>query len=171
MGVLIQNLIQQFVDVHVGKLWVGDNLTSQLAEVNEDSAFIRPLPELYSVGEIISHLTVWRRETIIKLRTGAGSLTKDAPINWLPVEKLQRKGWERLVIEFHASLQELIELIKCKDDLFLEEMYYDAQFQGYYSYRFALQGMLHHDMYHLGQLELVVSALGQRGTLQKEARA
>ena len=70
MKILIEYLIKQLLDNQEGKVWVGANYNRILKKTNETNAFIKPKPELHSVAEIISHLTTWQKETILKIKTG-----------------------------------------------------------------------------------------------------
>ena len=92
MNHLIQNLIAQYKEVQTGYLWMGGTYTKRLGEVAEEDFFVRPLPDLHSIAEIISHLTLWRLETIMKIETGQGSKTDQCEENWLPNEKLKAVG-------------------------------------------------------------------------------
>ena len=132
--------------------------------IDESSAFIRPLPNLHSTAEIISHLTFWRKETILKIKTGTGSKTDACEENWLPNETLSKKGWVVLKSEYDKSLTTLIKLLDKKTDSFLLQEYYDTDFKGYYPYQFLLTGMIQHDVYHLGQLGLILKLLEQPPT-------
>ena len=159
MKVLIEHLIKQLLDNQKGKVWVGATYQSKLEKINDYNAFVRPLPELHSVAEIISHLITWQNETILKIKTGEGSLTDDSEENWFSNEKLKEKTWTPLLHEYQTSLRELINLLKTKDDSFLQEEYYDPDFKGNYPYSFIINGMLHHNIYHLGQLGIIVKYL------------
>lgn len=155
----MENIIQQLEAVQKGKLWIGSTFSSTFSQVDENSVFERPLEDLHSVAEIISHLTLWRKETLLKIKTGKGSKTDDCEENWLSNEKLRILGWAKIRSEYDRTLLELIGLLKTKDDDFLDERYYDTDFKGNYSYRFVIEGMLHHDLYHLGQLGLIIKYL------------
>ena len=48
---------------------------------------------------------------------------------------------------------------KSKDDEFLNEQYYDTDFKDNYEYRFVINGMPHHEIYHLGQLGIIIKYL------------
>jgi len=159
MRCLIENIIQQLEAVQKGELWIGSTFSSTFSQVDENSVFVRPLEDLHSVAEIISHLTLWRKETLLKIKTGKGSKTEDCEENWFSNEKLRILGWDKLRSEYDRTLSELIGLLKTKDDDFLDESYYDTDFKGNYSYRFVIEGMLHHDLYHLGQLGLIIKYL------------
>ncbi len=159
MNTIIQHIIQQLIDNQKGKVWIGATYQGKLKGIDEDNAFIRPLPDLHSVAEIISHLTTWQKETILKIQKGEGSLTDDCEENWYSNERLKPSGWAALWNEYQTSLTTLIELLKSKDDSFLDEVYYDTDFKGHYPYSFVINGMLHHNLYHLSQLGIIVKYL------------
>ncbi|MEQ9440991.1 MAG: DinB family protein [Cyclobacteriaceae bacterium] len=159
MRTLIEDISHQLKDVQEGKNWMGANFDKKLSLVSDLEAFVRPIPDLHSVAEIISHLTVWRQETILKIKTGKGSLTDDSEQNWRPNNQLRKIGWDHIKTAYRNSLQELIELLQTKDDGFLDETYYDTDFKDNYPYRFVVYGMLHHDIYHLGQLGIIIKLL------------
>jgi uncharacterized damage-inducible protein DinB len=166
MNSLVQNIIRQLKDVQNGKTWIGSNYEAKLDRIDETSAFIRPLPNLHSIAEIISHLSFWREETILKILTGKGSKTDACEENWLPNEALRKKGWEVVKSDYENSLTTLIDLLDEKGDSFLSQEYYDTDFKGYYPYEFLLTGMVQHDVYHLGQLGLILKLLNEPSTPQ-----
>ncbi|MEB3345136.1 DinB family protein [Aquimarina gracilis] len=161
MNILINNIIEQLVEIQNGKIWIGSSYDSKLNGIDDNLVFVRPIKNLHSIAEIISHLTLWRNEAILKIKTGKGSKTDDCEENWLTNEKLKAKGWDKIKSEYDNTLTELITLLKRKDDSFLKKEYYDTDFKGNYEYRFLLNGMLHHDIYHLGQLGIITKYLNQ----------
>ena len=159
MNTIIQHIIQQYQEIQQGKPWIGSTYTSKLNQIDEDDFFKRPIEDLHSIAEIISHLTLWRKETILKIQTGKGSKTDDCEENWLSNDKLKVLGWQHIKSEYDKTLTDLIDLLKSKDDTFLNEEYYDTDFKGYYPYSFIINGMLHHDLYHLGQIGIIIKYL------------
>lgn len=159
MNSIINHIIEQFTEIHTGKPWIGSSYERKLKEIDPDSAFVRPLEGMHSVAEILSHLTLWREEALLKVRTGTGSKTDDCEENWLPVESLRMKGWARIKSEHDQSLSELLDLLRDRDDDFLAQEYYDTDFKGRFNYSFLINGMLHHDLYHLGQLGTIIRHL------------
>lgn len=159
MNILINHIIEQLIEIQNGKIWIGSSYDSKLNGIEDDLVFVRPSKDLHSIAEIISHLTLWRNEAILKIKTGKGSKTDDCEENWLPNEKLKVKGWTKIKSEYNNTLSELIELLKEKDDGFLDQEYYDTDFKGNFKYSFLINGMLHHDIYHLGQLGIIIKYL------------
>ena len=159
MNPVINHLIEQLSEIHNGKPWIGSTFDSRLKGIDSDSAFERPLEDMHSVAEIFSHLTFWRKEAILKIKTGTGSKTDECEENWLTNEALRAKGWARIKSEHDQSLSELMDLLREKDDAFLDQAYYDTDFKGIFKYSFLINGMLHHDLYHLGQLGTITRFL------------
>ncbi len=159
MNVKIQNLIDQLNAIQTGKNWIGSSYKTKLSSIDESFVFTRPLKDLHSIAELISHMTLWRKEAILKVKTGSGSKTDDCEENWLGNEVLKEKGWQSIKSEYDNSLKELIQLLRSKDDSFLDQLYYDTDFKGDYEYSFVLNGMLHHDLYHLGQIGIIIKYL------------
>lgn len=155
----INSLIKQLSEVHNGLVWAGQSYNKKLSQVSENQMFVRPIPSIHSIAEIIAHIISWRKDTILKLKTGKGELTDTNPDNWRSNEELKAIGWEKIREEENSTLRDLFELLQDKDDTFLDEVYYDPEFGGNYPYSFVLEGMLHHDIYHLGQIGLVIKLL------------
>ena len=159
MNKQINSIKRQLSDVHYGLIWAGTSYNKKLSQLKENELFVRPLPSVHSIAEIIAHIISWRKDTILKLKTGQGELTDDQPENWRSNDELKSIGWKKLREEDNSTLSELFELLQDKDDTFLNELYYDPEFGGNYPYSFVLEGMLHHDIYHLGQIGLVIKLL------------
>lgn len=159
MNSLIKDIILQYREIQSAPVWIGSNYNKKLSNLEESEFFRIPLEGLHSIAEIISHLTLWRKETILKIESGKGSKTDDCEENWYSNDFLRTKGWEKIKSEYDESLDRIIELLESKEDSFLEQEYYDTDFKGNYPYRFVLLGMLHHDIYHLGQIGIIVKFL------------
>ena len=48
------------------------------------------------------------------------------------------------------------------NDSFLNDTYFDTDFNDYYPYRFVMKGMLEHDLYHLGQIGLLKNLMNSK---------
>ena len=146
-------------EVHDGLIWAGSSYNKKLSQLKENELFVRPLPTVHSIAEIIAHCISWRKDAILKIKTGRGELTDSNPDNWRSNEELKTVGWENIREEDNSTLLELYELLQDKEDTFLNELYFDPEFKGNYPYSFLLEGMLHHDIYHLGQIGLIIKLL------------
>lgn len=156
---IIDHTIQQLLEVQNGKLWMGDTFQKKIDSITEEEAFLRPLPTLHSVAELMAHLTAWREDAILKITNGKGRLTDDSEKNWPDNNALKKIGWNKLIQDYQDSLSDLIDLLRDKEDPFLAKQYYDQDFKGQYDYSFVINGMLHHDLYHLGQMGIVIKLI------------
>ncbi len=162
MKTLINNFIKQLKEIQDGQIWLNVSFKKKLDLLDEKEVFKRPIPKLHSVAELISHLTFWRNEAILKIKTKKGLLTDESEENWLTIEQLKKIGWEKIQADYNNSLSEIILLLEQKDDSFLYETYYDNDYKDDYKYLFLIEGMLHHDIYHLGQIGMLTKLLSVR---------
>jgi uncharacterized damage-inducible protein DinB len=159
MKTLIDQLISQFQNIHFGHNWFGQSYKTKLQDLDPEQFFVRPSREIHSVAELIAHGTAWRKDAGIKITTSKGELTEASIEDWQDLNKLKEKGHETIIAEYEASVDGLIHLLAQKDDAFLETSYHDPEFGGDFPFSFALYGILQHDIYHLGQIGLVVKML------------
>ena len=155
-NILIKDIIRQLEDAENGDLWLDENFEKKLAQVSEEKAFIRPLPELHSVAELLSHLIVWRRVNVRRMQGENLDMPDDHPDNWKSNEQLKTLyDWTSLKADFHKSQQEVIALLAGKDDSYLDTVstHYGKTF------KYLLEGLIHHDMYHMGQLGITIKYL------------
>ncbi|REE79890.1 DinB family protein [Lutibacter oceani] len=162
MKTLINNFIKQLKEIQDGQIWLNVSFKKKLDLLDEKEVFKRPIPKLHSVAELISHLTFWRKEAILKIKTKKGLLTDESEENWLTIEQLKKIGWKKIQADYNNSLSEIILLLEQKDDSFLYETYYDNDYKDDYKYLFLIEGMLHHDIYHLGQIGMLTKLLSVR---------
>jgi len=155
---LINNAVNQLKQNQYGESWLDESFKKKLETVTEENAFIRPIPEIHSIAELVAHILIWRIEGVKKLQGIKSTITMDSPENWRTNGELKRIGWEKLKTVFFNSQTELIALIKNKSDDYLGENDYVPG----YSYKYLLDGLIHHDIYHLGQIGITIKLLNQR---------
>ena len=156
---IIDHVIEQLLEVQNGKLWMGDTFRKKIDSITKEEAFMRPLPTLHSVAELIAHLTAWKKDALLKIMNGKGQLTDDDENNWPSNEVLKKIGWNKLIKDYENSHSDIISLLQGKDDSFLRDQYEDQDFKGKFNYLFVINGILHHDLYHLGQIGIVIKLI------------
>jgi uncharacterized damage-inducible protein DinB len=131
-----------------GPSWHGPSLCEALAGVSEAQASRRPLPGAHSIAELAAHAGAWKR--IVADWARGGSWTQVPPSEDWP----EPGPWsERLALleQAHASLVAEVEGL---DAAAL------ARRVGETSLAEALFGVVHHDLYHAGQILLLRRATG-----------
>jgi uncharacterized damage-inducible protein DinB len=158
-NILIMDLIQQLKDVENADLWIDENFKKKLLKVNDETAFERPISNLHSVAELISHLTEWRKEVLSRLQGNPRGLEMSDAANWRSNEELKEMGWENLLNGFYNSQQQLISFLAEKDDSYLYSPYPYADASFPHNYQYLATGLIHHDFYHLGQIGITIKFL------------
>lgn len=149
------NYCQQLKTIYDGDPWIDESFEKKLTGLSEEEAFCQPIPGVHSVAEVISHVVEWRKELIERMRNGRPPLPVfEQENNWYSNEWLRKKGWSRLVEEFEESQNQLIYLWEGLSDSFLSQKYNEE-----YSYQYLVEGIIHHDLYHLGQIGLIIKML------------
>jgi uncharacterized glyoxalase superfamily protein PhnB/uncharacterized damage-inducible protein DinB len=144
--------IDQLMNITDGDTWLDETFGKKLKNIPEEVVFMRPVPGMHSVAEIISHLHEWRLSVISILRGGERTLTMDSPGNWKTNDELKSHGWKTLQHHFYASQDALIALLQSRNEDWLQQM--DSLKKNNFEYY--VQGLIHHDLYHLGQIGMIL---------------
>ena len=159
MNILIKEITRQFLNIHRGRNWFGQSFQVKLQDLDDALYFERPYPGIHSVAELIAHGTAWRKDAVRKIQTGKGTLTEASEEDWPEPDQLKKKGWDAIYQEYVESVDLFIQCLEDRNDEFLNEEYSDPEFNGNYPYGFTINGIVQHDLYHLGQLGLVAKML------------
>jgi len=152
---LIKKLVQQFTDLYDGNNWTDRNFISLLSSIDEDTAFKQPFPGKHSVAEILWHIIYWRRAVLHRMKNDLSFEKKtEKEQNFLSPESLRKKGWKKLGKDLMDTQENLVKFLITKTDDFLETENRPGR-----KNRSDIEGLLHHDYYHLGQIGLVISIL------------
>lgn len=156
---VLNHIIHELSSIQSGKLWMGASYDKRLSMLTAGQGFIKPLPSVHSVAQILAHLTAWSDDLILKIKNGTGQLRDHDDLNWPANDVLQKSGWDHILTRYYESIEMVITLLKTKDDGFLSKMYYDQDFKADCKYSFAVVGLLQHNIYHLGQVGLIIKLL------------
>lgn len=106
----------------------------------------------HSVAQLVQHITNWRVFAIEKLKGNAQyDIELNSTSDW-PDRIIDSKSeWQLLLKQLDETQQTIIALLGSKDDDFLKEQVPGRN----YSYAFLLEGIVQHDVYHLGQIGIV----------------
>jgi hypothetical protein len=79
----------------------------------------------------------------------------NSPADWKSNDALRSIGWTNLKNDLYSSRVELINLIANRDDEYLETKFQDTD----YNYHYLIEGIIQHDLYHLGQIGITIKLL------------
>ncbi len=152
--IFINDIIRQLTELQDGSRWFDQCFKDKIGTLSDDEAFTRPLPEVHSVAEHISHIIAWREECLLRFK-GQRTDLMNSPDDWKDNASLRSIGWSALKQLFFESTNKLINAIKDKDDIFLETRFQDTD----YNFHYIIEGIVQHDLYHLGQLGVTIRLL------------
>lgn len=136
--------------------WFGNSLVDSLRDVNPKMAEMRINPNAHSIAEIVYHMTTWRIFVVRKMQGDAEFDIKTKDKDWKKLPIVDDFEWEAIQMELSLSQEELVtELQKITDDTFLENYVPGRE----YSFYNLIHGVIHHDVYHMGQINLIKKIL------------
>ena len=154
--VLIKNIIRQLNEIHNGSLWFDQCFKDKIDNLPVADAFAKPIPQIHSVAEHVSHMLEWRKECLLRFESKRTELM-NSPEDWKNNMELEKIGWTNLKTAFYNSRYELIHLIENRDDSYLETKFLDTE----YNFHYLIEGIIHHDLYHLGQIGITIKLLNE----------
>ena len=145
------NYIKDLTQLYEKGAWFGDTYMEKLQDVTEKEAFTQPVKGVHSIAELIAHVIYWR-SPIIKALTGVKDYqaSVDSPENWQTLESLKAKGWKNILKDLEESQKQLTTVLKDAKAGFFKGEYSPGN-----SWDYVTEGIIQHDIYHLGQLGLV----------------
>lgn len=159
-----QRLADMLERVLDGDPWHGSNVLALLADLPADDAAVRPWPGAHSVWELVLHMTGWVEEVRARLGGAAASEPRDG--DWPQVGDVTGARWKAAVARLAEAHRALARAIREAGDEVLETPVVDhrdaASGTGLSRY-LTLHGLVHHTVYHAGQIALVRKAVAARG--------
>jgi uncharacterized damage-inducible protein DinB len=154
----IDFIISQLKDAYAGEPWFGRNVKELLREVAEPTAFIR-LNNQHSILELVWHMITWREFTIYCLKQSPGlTLKYFESLDWREIDHSDQSLWADGLRRLDEIQTELIDLLQQQDDSILEQ---GVRERGY-NFRKLINGIIQHDIYHLGQIAFINKALNNK---------
>jgi heme-degrading monooxygenase HmoA/uncharacterized damage-inducible protein DinB len=147
----IKSYIRQLRQLYEGGSWQQESFLEKLKDIDDASAFREPLPGLNTIAGLVWHCTYWKTVLIERMKGNHGYREATMQqLNFLPPDELHKKGWQRIKDDFEKTHTTLVAmLMPLPDDFLLTE------YQPGFTYEHHLEGIVQHDIYHLGQIGLV----------------
>ncbi len=153
----IKDFVASYGELFNGETWYGNSIMKSLENVAVQFWNEKPKNTKKTIAEIVCHIIDWRYFVIEKLKENTFfDIKLNSKADWrenVSVRTTEEK--ESMFSELKKSQETLIGLVKEKDTLWLEEKTMGKA----YSNKYMLEGILQHDVYHLGQINLINSQL------------
>lgn len=144
----INSIIQSIDNLLTGHPWFGRNATELLGQVVPELAYTRPGDADHSLCDLLWHMNTWAEFTANRIQ---GSRKKDVAtdpaLDWRKTGQ-KTNNWDKGLREFIAIHRRVISLLRERDDAWLDKKVDYRE----YNFRYLLNGMIQHDIYHLGQI-------------------
>ncbi|HET6996388.1 MAG TPA: DinB family protein [Chitinophagaceae bacterium] len=150
----IQSIIVNLERVNTGQPWFGRSVYELLDEIDPAIVYKKPNKQ-HSLADLLYHMITWADFTLQRIK---GDKEKDMAafeeLDWREINP-KTHTWEKGLAEFKEIHKNIVELLNQKDDKFLKEMVDYRK----YNFRFLLNGLIQHNIYHIGQVAYVKKLL------------
>lgn len=148
MNSSLKTIINNLQNVNSGKPWFGRAVYNILDEVDEKKVYIKPDNTEHSMIELLYHMITWANFTLKRIeKDKINDLAAAEELDWRTINP-KVHSWKKGFAEFKAIHKKIIDLLKKKDDGFLKEKVDYRK----YDFEFLLNGLIQHNIYHLGQI-------------------
>jgi uncharacterized damage-inducible protein DinB len=133
-----------------GGAWHGPSVLENLKGIKPKAAGNRQ-KDIHTIAELVYHITTWRIFALKKIQGDVEFVIKTEKQNWGNLKEIDEFEWETLQMELTLSHDELMAALDEKDDTLLMEIVPGAE----YDFYTLLHGIIHHDLYHNGQIGIL----------------
>jgi uncharacterized damage-inducible protein DinB len=152
----IQAIINSLQQVLNGQPWYGEAVLPMLKKIHPAVVYINP-ENSHAAIEILYHMINWAQFTLNRLqRKMEEDPAASEETDWRLIDPKEHT-WKSGLAEFESLHQQIIAVLKSKDDSLLDEK---VDFRDY-NFRFMLNGLIQHNIYHLGQIAFLKNLLGE----------
>ena len=152
-----QYIIKSFEDTLRGQPWFGRAVYEILGEADESKVHTKPNSTGHSMIELLWHMNTWAEFTLGSLENRSVDEMKAIEANdWRTIDP-KTHTWQKGIAQLQATHKKIVELLHQKtDDSFLGDIVPLRK----YNFRYMLNGLIQHNIYHLGQVAYVMKMLG-----------
>jgi uncharacterized damage-inducible protein DinB len=143
----IGRIVEQLEQLHDGGAWHGPSMGEALEGLTAADAGLRPLGTAHSVLEIVHHVRVTNERVRSRI---AGESPRDEA-DWPGPTDTGEAAWRDAVDRLRAGQRALRNAVSALPPARLHECVAGES----HSYWYQLQGVLHHEAYHAGQISLL----------------
>jgi uncharacterized damage-inducible protein DinB len=152
----VQSIISNLDRVVNGQPWYGEAVMPMLQKIHPAVVYINP-KNSHAAIEILYHMINWAQFTLNRLqRKPEEELMDSEESDWRTIDPKEHT-WKNGLAEFQDLHKKIIAILQKKEDAFLSEL---VDFRDY-NFRFLLNGLIQHHIYHLGQIAFLKNLLGE----------
>lgn len=135
-----------------GPMWYGGCLQQQLQGISWEKAFHKPGSFTHNIYEYVMHMYCWRHFTLENLLGNhAYKVELNSEADWVTQYEASETTWLKALEDLADTQEKLLAALDNVNDSLLEEVVPGKNFKWYA----LLHGVIHHDIYHSGQIGLL----------------
>lgn len=147
----VQYIIRNIQTVNTGQPWYGRSVFEMLDETDPSKAAIKPNNFGHSALELLYHLLTWAEFTLKSLESAPDAdIIELEKQDWREIDPAVH-DWKKGLVEYKTAHERIIQILENKTDDFLGEMVNLRK----YNFRFLLNGLIQHNIYHIGQIAYI----------------
>ncbi|HEX6847002.1 MAG TPA: DinB family protein [Chitinophagaceae bacterium] len=151
-----QYIIKSFEDTLSAQPWFGRAVYEILGEIDESKVFTKPNVTEHSMIELLWHMNTWAEFILGSLENRPLERMKEIEANdWRTIDP-KVHTWKNGLEQLSTTHKKIIDILHQKtDDSFLNDIVPLRK----YDFRYMLNGLIQHNIYHLGQVAYVKKML------------
>jgi uncharacterized damage-inducible protein DinB len=151
----IDSIIRNLQNTLEGEPWFGRAVYELLGEIEESKTSVKPNNTEHSLLELLWHMNTWAEFTLAHLENKlADEVTTIEQNDWRTISP-ERHSWKKGIAQLKSVYEKIIGILKKKEDDFLKEPVPNREF----NFRFMLNGLIQHTIYHAGQIAYIKKLL------------
>ncbi len=143
----IQSIIRELKLVMNGEPWFGQSVDAIFKTIDSKNVYKKPGKNAHSLIQLLYHMINWAEFTLAQITDKATDVSFFEKNDWIDINSTEH-SWEKGSQLLNTIHQEIVRALENKHDDFLDEVVSYRQ----YDFRFLLNGLIQHDIYHLGQI-------------------
>jgi uncharacterized damage-inducible protein DinB len=147
----ILSIIKNIENILSGQPWFGRPVYDLLNEADKTKVYTKPYDKEHSLIELLYHMITWAEFTLSRLDTSLPvNLAASEEMDWREINPAVH-DWQAGMDEFKKVHEQIIAILQTKEDSFLSGIADERK----YNYRFLLNGLIQHNIYHAGQIAFI----------------
>ena len=133
-----------------GPAWHGPAVGELIKDLSAHAAAAKPLANVHSIWELVLHMAVWK--DVARWRLEGNEKVPSDEENFPTVTDTGEALWHKALARLKTAHEELRQAVStCRDEKLEEEI----PAGGGLTHFVRLHGVIHHDLYHAGQIALL----------------
>lgn len=158
MAGLLHDVIHgELLDHQLGEAWHGPATLGLVQDLSAADAAKNPIPGTHSIWDLVLHIASWNE--IIRRRLAGESLEglMNTDVDWPKIASTDERAWREAVDRLKRSYEELHRAMLAASDEKLAQPAVNRKHSNYVM----LHGIIHHIIYHSGQIALLRKGLSR----------